>query len=160
MNNFAKKLHETFGDSIAMVPGITRVGAAGARDEREAVEIVEPCPHCKQLPINGVCGCGDACPACRMLPIDGSCECGGLSESVDPEQCAECGMYEMDGTCECKMKEGKKKGPSKKAAKSWIAGTKKFSDKVAKAKRAGVEDPAAFAAWMQHRATGKWPSEK
>ena len=155
-------LRETFGEELPLmgtpigkVPGITSKGAAGARDARESEDV---CPHCGQLPVNGVCGCGDACPVCNMMPVDGCCECSGLNESAAP--CAECGMYEVDGTCECGMKEAKRKGPTKKAAKSWIAGTKKFSDKVAKAKRAGADDPEAFAAWMMHRATGRWPSEK
>lgn len=52
-----------------------------------------------------------------------------------------------------------KKGPSKKQAKSWIEGTKKFSDKVDKAKKMGMKSPSGFAAWMQHKATGEWPSE-
>jgi len=55
--------------------------------------------------------------------------------------------------------EAKKKGPSKKAAKSWVKGTKKFSDKVDKAKKMGMKSPSGFAAWMQHKATGEWPSE-
>ena len=58
------------------------------------------------------------------------------------------------------MAEAKNKGPSKKAAKSWVKGTKKFSDKVAKAKRAGMENPEGFAASMEKAATGKWPSQK
>jgi hypothetical protein len=52
-----------------------------------------------------------------------------------------------------------KKGPSKKGAKNWVKGTKKFSDKVKKAKKAGMKNPEGFAAWMQHKATGKWPSK-
>jgi len=58
------------------------------------------------------------------------------------------------------MGEGKKKGPSKKQAKGFIKGTKKFIDKVAKAKKAGMKNPEGFAATMQHAATGKWPGEK
>ena len=53
----------------------------------------------------------------------------------------------------------KKKAPSKSTAKSWIKGTKKFSDKVKKAKSAGMDNPEGFAAWMQHKATGKWPNK-
>lgn len=59
------------------------------------------------------------------------------------------------------LKEAKKrKGPTKKAAKSWVKGTKTFKDKVKKAKKAGAKSPEGLAAWMQHRATGKWPSEE
>lgn len=96
MNKIARRLHETFGDPIGEVPGITKVGAVGARTE------VKPCPHCGQLPIDGNCGCGESCSACKMLPIDGSCGCGSrLSEATEMEPCSECGMYEIDGTCEC-----------------------------------------------------------
>lgn len=56
--------------------------------------------------------------------------------------------------------EAKKRGPSKAAAKSWVKGTKKFKDKVKKAKSAGMENPEGFAAWMTHKATGAWPSAK
>jgi hypothetical protein len=56
-------------------------------------------------------------------------------------------------------KSHKKKGTSKKAAKSFIKGTKKFSDKVKKAKDAGMENPEGFAAWAMHKATGRWPNE-
>lgn len=57
-----------------------------------------------------------------------------------------------------RMAEGKRKGMTKKGAKAWVKGTKKFSDKVEKAKRAGMDNPEGFAAWAQHKATGKWPS--
>jgi hypothetical protein len=52
------------------------------------------------------------------------------------------------------------KGPSKKAAKSWVKGTKKFSDKVEKAKKAGMKNPEGFAATMEKKATNKWPGQK
>jgi len=74
----------------------------------------------------------------------------------DDMMCQICGMSQDECLCESK----KKKGPSKKAAKSWIKGTKKFSDKVAKAKKAGMKNPEGFAAWMMHKATNKWPNEK
>jgi hypothetical protein len=48
---------------------------------------------------------------------------------------------------------------SKKAAKSWTKGTKKFKDKVNKAKKAGMKNPEGFAAWIEKKATGHWPSE-
>lgn len=48
--------------------------------------------------------------------------------------------------------------PSKKAARSFVKGTKTFKQKEKKAKWA--DDPGAMAAWMQHRATGEWPHRK
>lgn len=53
----------------------------------------------------------------------------------------------------------KKKGPSKKTAKKILRGTKTFKDKI-KRVSGWAEDPAAAAAWMMHKATGKWPSQK
>ena len=53
----------------------------------------------------------------------------------------------------------KKKGPSKKTAKKILRGTKTFAQKMKKVS-GWAEDPAAAAAWMIHRATGKWHSEK
>ncbi len=50
-------------------------------------------------------------------------------------------------------------GPSKKTAKKILKGTKTFKDKVKKVKK-WAKDPEAAAAWMMHKATGKWPSEK
>jgi hypothetical protein len=54
--------------------------------------------------------------------------------------------------------EAKKKGPSKKAAKGWVKGTKTFKQKVNKAKKIpGIDNPEGFAASTEHKATGKWP---
>jgi hypothetical protein len=53
----------------------------------------------------------------------------------------------------------KKKGPSKKTAQKILRGTKTFKQKMKKVEK-WAEDPAAAAAWMMHKATGKWPSEK
>ena len=53
----------------------------------------------------------------------------------------------------------KRKGPSKKTAKKILKGTKTFKDKVKKVS-GWAKDPEAAAAWMMHKATGKWPSEK
>jgi hypothetical protein len=53
----------------------------------------------------------------------------------------------------------KKKGPSKKTAQKILRGTKTFKDKVKKVEK-WADDPEAAAAWMMHKATGKWPSEK
>jgi hypothetical protein len=49
-------------------------------------------------------------------------------------------------------------GPSKKTAKKILKGTKTFKDKVKKVKK-WAKDPEAAAAWMMHKATGKWPGE-
>ena len=73
---------------------------------------------------------------------------------------AGCGCGKSEGVCECGMTEAKKqKGPSKKAAKKILKGTKTFKQKMQKVS-GWAEDPAAAAAWMMHKATGKWPSEK
>jgi hypothetical protein len=58
-----------------------------------------------------------------------------------------------------KRKSSEKKGPSKKAAQKILRGTKTFKQKMQKVS-SWAEDPAAAAAWMMHKATGKWPSEK
>lgn len=76
-----------------------------------------------------------------------------------------CHEDDMDEGEYCKFEDesdadDKRKGMTKKGAQSWVKGTKKFSDKVAKAKKAGMKNPEGFAAWAQHKATGKWPSEQ
>ena len=83
----------------------------------------------------------------------------GVSESVDP--CSECGMMPVEGEgCGCThLEEAKKKGPSKKTAKKILRGTKSFKDKMEKVS-GWAEDPAAAAAWMTKKATGKWPSQE
>jgi hypothetical protein len=81
-----------------------------------------------------------------------------MSEGVEP--CSEFGMYEVEGSCGCThMEEAKKKGPSKKTAQKILRGTKTFKDKVKKVS-GWADEPEAAAAWMMHKATGKWPSEK
>lgn len=55
--------------------------------------------------------------------------------------------------------EAKGMGPNKKAAQKILKGTKTFKQKMKKVEK-WAEDPAAAAAWMMHKATGKWPSEK
>lgn len=55
--------------------------------------------------------------------------------------------------------EAKGKGPTKKTAQKILKGTKTFKQKMKKVEK-WAEDPAAAAAWMMHKATGKWPSEK
>jgi hypothetical protein len=81
-----------------------------------------------------------------------------MFEGVEP--CDECGMYEVEGSCGCThMEEAQNKGPSKKTAKKILRGTKTFADKMTKVS-GWADEPAAAAAWMMHKATGKWPSEK
>lgn len=58
-----------------------------------------------------------------------------------------------------KKKKSKNKGPTKKTAQKILRGTKSFKQKVQKVKK-WADDPEAAAAWMMHKATGKWPSEK
>ncbi len=84
---------------------------------------------------------------------------GVPDERADEEKmCEGCGCSQ--GVCECGMTEAKKgKGPSKKTAKKILKGTKTFKQKMQKVS-GWAEDPAAAAAWMMHKATGKWPSEK
>lgn len=145
----------------------------------------ESCPVCNSSP----CQCGKeegvVCPSCEMMSpeIDSPCscelnlseakshcegcgmsedvcECGYMNELTDEARCNECGMDES--VCECGyMNEAKKKGkgPSKKTAKKILRGTKTFKDKMKKVS-GWASDPAAAAAWMMHKATGKWPSEK
>ena len=55
--------------------------------------------------------------------------------------------------------EAKKKGPTKKTAQKILKGTKTFKDKVKKVEK-WADEPEAAAAWMMHKATGKWPGEK
>lgn len=126
------------------------------------------CQSCGMMPtdMGGECSCGGSCPVCGQLPIEiggsSECDCG---EHHELETCDECGMDEK--MCECgygeldeaKRKKGKKKGPSKKTAKKILKGTKTFAQKMQKVS-SWAENPAAAAAWMTHKATGKWPSEK
>lgn len=147
MKNYSELLREKFGEPIGMMAGQPMVGV---RDERADV-----CPHCGELPVDGVCGCGSQCPKCAELPVNDSCGCG-LREGE--KMCDECYMNEE--MCECGMNEAKKKkGPTKKTAQKILRGTKTFKDKMKKVS-SWAEDPAAAAAWMMHKATGKWPSEK
>jgi hypothetical protein len=56
---------------------------------------------------------------------------------------------------------GKKEGRTlqEDGEKDSSCGTKTFKQKMKKVEK-WAEDPAAAAAWMMHKATGKWPSEK
>jgi len=179
-NNLEKTILEMFGEPIGKVPGITTVGAVGVRDMHED-NLGDICPSCGMMSIDGKCGCPEVeqekvcegcglpasqcqcgmksvCPMCGMMPVqlDAPCSCG-LNEVEEGSACGECGMYESE--CKCGMSEAKKKGPSKETAKKILKGTKTFAQKMKKVS-SWAEDPAAAAAWMAHKATGKWPSEK
>jgi hypothetical protein len=81
---------------------------------------------------------------------------GVPDERVNEEKmCEGCGCSES--VCECGMTEARR-GPTKKTAKKILRGTKTFKQKMKKVS-GWAEDPAAAAAWMQHKATGKWPRE-
>lgn len=103
----------------------------------------------------------DTCSSCGMMPEDpeASCECEEMLEGTSV--CDECGMNEA--VCECwdggMSETRRRKGPSSKTAKKILRGTKTFGQKVKKVEK-WADDPAAAAAWMTHKATGKWPSEK
>jgi len=55
------------------------------------------------------------------------------------------------------LEEAEKGGPSPKTAKKMIRG-KSWKEKV-KSTSSWADNPEAAAAWLTHRATGKWPSE-
>ena len=181
MDRFSLRLQEVFGEPIGNYAGDAPVGvpSEGA-----------PCPDCGMMPIDGKCGCdhssgsdegavcsgcgmmvvdgkcgcshetAETCPHCGMLPIGGKCGCDAMTVSVEPStsSCG-CGGGMTQGTCQCGMNEAKKKGPTKKTAQKILRGTKTFKDKMDKVS-SWADDPAAAAAWMMHKATGKWPSEK
>lgn len=154
----SKNLTEMFGEPIGSYAGEP---AAGVRDS------METCSECGMMPLDlestENCGCGahespeeELCSACGMPVSQCSCQ--------DSNVCPLCGMMnlDLDGACSCGgMNEAKKKrkGPSKKAAQKILKGTKSFAEKMKKVS-GWAEEPAAAAAWMQHKATGKWPREK
>jgi hypothetical protein len=167
--DYDDKIGTKIGDEYAGEP------AVGVRDMREA----GVCSECGTMPVDGECECGcmvedkmcsgcgmsmhdcmcdveeDTCSVCSMMPVNNSCGCGLLESE---KTCAECGMKE--GICECGINEAKKKkDPTKKTAQKILRGTKTFKDKMKKVS-GWAKDPAAGAAWMMHKATGKWPSEK
>lgn len=129
-------LQEKFGMPIGTYAGEPLVGV---RDERQLVDSEEPlmCSACGMMPIGGMCGCDQAeeCPRCGMLPAA------------------------TNTPCSCSISEAKKGGPSKKTAKKILRGTKTFKEKMKKVGK-WADDPAAAAAWMMHRAYGKWPAQK
>jgi hypothetical protein len=174
-----KKIREAFGDPIGSYAGDA---PAGVRDNDAT------CNECGMMTVSDEdCGCGgNICDSCGMPADKCTCQdaevcpvCGKMSTSItDPSSCecskpslfevetCECGgMLEKDGTCECgstHLEEGRKKkrkGPSKSTAKKILRGTKTFAQKMKKVS-GWADDPAAGAAWMMHKATGKWPSQK
>jgi hypothetical protein len=182
-NSIQRKLQERFGDPIGSYAGNPPVGVRSETDD-----VV--CPDCGMIPIAGQCGCSaenDVCPSCGMMPIQnkcgcknsineygecaggctsGSCKCTSSPAKESQEKTCECGgSMNEDGVCECgstHLEEGRKKkrkGPSKSTAKKILKGTKTFAQKMKKVS-GWADNPAAGAAWMMHKATGKWPSQK
>jgi hypothetical protein len=151
-------IREAFGEPIGRYAGIAVVGV---RHEPQAEEVTV-CKECGLMPIGGACGCGTYIKnnspvkegrAAKMELGTGSC-----SAREADEPCDQCGMMEVEigQGCGC-VKETK--GPSQKTAKKILKGTKTFKDKMKKVV-GWADDPAAAAAWMMHKATGKWPSEE
>lgn len=165
------------GDSMASW-GAPYTGApVGAPDSRSGAD--EASCGC-----TGQCGCGgsagrtcsmcggmlmtdsDVCDECGMYEAVGdegtvkTCdECGGMYEGSYCVECGRSGMLEAV-ILEAKKHKGKrKKGPSKKTAKKMLKGTKTFAAKVKKVS-SWADNPPAAAAWLMHKATGKWPSQK
>ena len=142
-------LLERFGRPIGESP--STVGVPDERNEAGSMAIsrvVRPVSE------------GEGCAKCGM--DEEVCECDMYEEDLNEKSsCDECGMSEE--VCECSyMSEGRKKGrkgPSKKTAKKILRGTKTFAAKMKKVS-GWADDPAAAAAWMMHKATGKWPRQK
>ena len=170
--------------------GMMHIDNSCGCDHSDKQDDGEICPDCGMQIMDGSCGCeeyeeepiklsivdpvkldpvtikidlGDAlgadaedesaCPECGMMVIDGKCGC-----EQNDEVCPDCGMMPVDGSCGCNMSESKK-GPSAKTARKILRGTKSFKQKMKKVS-SWADDPAAAAAWMTHKAYGKWPSEK
>lgn len=146
-----KTLLERFGRPIGESPS-----TVGVPDERNEAGSMSTARVAHPISEDGTCA------KCGM--DEEGCECNEMYEGAVDElnTCDECGMYE--DVCECSgyMSEGRKKkrkGPSKKTAKKILRGTKTFAQKMAKVS-GWAENPGAAAAWMMHKATGKWPSQK
>ncbi len=86
----------------------------------------------------------------------------GVSDERPREEktCESCGGYN-EGVCECGMTEAgrKDKGPSKATAKKMLKRAKTFKQKKKIASKWAKKSLGGAAAWLQHRATGKWPRE-
>ena len=151
--------------------GVTMGGGGTDYASRHSAKNCDDC-H-RALKPTGVRNGSGVCAACKTDTApkrDLNLYRGPVKESEDGGRhpghassctCPDCSRPEDDELLhDDKSLDEKSKGPSKKGAKSFIKGTKKFSDKVAKAKRAGAKNPEGLAAWMMHKATGKWPSKK
>lgn len=170
MDKYNKILEEAFGEPIKLAitepvklePVQVKISldddVLGAEEHEDSV-----CPDCGMMSVDGQCGCehssgsdeGAVCPGCGMMVVDGQCGC----EHEETQPCDSCGMMPLPGSpCGCGMQEAKK-GPTASTAKKILRGTKSFKDKMKKVS-SWAEDPAAAAAWMTHKAYGKWPSEK
>jgi hypothetical protein len=128
-----RKLNERFGLPIGRYAGEPLVGV---RDER----MVEPCPHCGMLSVNGTCGCEhehDVCEKCGMMPqnVESTCECGLMEGS---STCSQCGMSEA--TCECGMNENDMEEVAPPGHEKMVKGLKKAD---------AVENPWAVA-WAHY----------
>lgn len=171
MESVCARLLETFGEPIGDVP--STVGVPDERDlneTRNRVSSKEIEVTWEDLFVNNMeeptvdelaSWLGStpeaveaALPKWLIIDDEGYVLDGGMSSRANNNPPEKSGVFRRG---DLKMAEGK--GMSKKGAKSWIKGTKKFSDKVAKARRAGMKNPEGFAAWAQHKATGKWPRE-
>jgi len=171
MDKYSKMLEEAFGEPIKLAitepvklePVQVKISldddVLSAEEHEDGV-----CPDCGMMSVDGQCGCdhssgsdeGAVCPGCGMMVVDGKCGC----EHEEAQPCDSCGMMPMpDAPCGCGMQEAKKSGPTAATAKKILRGTKTFKDKMKKVS-GWADDPAAAAAWMMHKATGKWPSEK
>lgn len=141
-------LEERFGRPIGTYAGEP---LAGVRDEREDLpETIEECKKCEMLPIEDQCGCGEEkCEGCGMTASQCTCP--------QSDVCPVCGMMKVPmglsigPSCSCGMHEGKRKGPSKKAARKILRGAGSFSEKM-KRVSGWAEDPAAGAMWMTMKA--------
>lgn len=155
---FGDPIDSKMGTKIGDVPGIKVVGAVGARDLDED-GMGDICPTCGMMSVAGKCGCmpsEQSCEGCGLPVSQCVCDMSGV--------CPACGMMatQIEQPCGCAMTEAKKKkqkGPSKKTAKKILKGADTFAKKMEKVS-GWAENPAAAAAWMMHKATGKWPREK
>lgn len=145
-----------FGDPIGSYAGNAPVGALSE---------LSCCPSCGSLPIEGETCCdgmGASMCSCGCGMPEG--ECAGAIDYMGAP-CMNCGMMpeELGAQCGCVMAEAKrrkkKKGPTKKGAAKILKGADTFAQKMKKVS-GWAENPPAAAAWMMHKATGKWPSEK
>jgi len=103
----------------------------------------------------------DVCPTCGMMMVDGEYGCAVENLETCPGRgmlADQCACEDESVMCGCGMREAKQ-GPTAKTAKKILRGTKTFKEKMKKVS-GWADDPAAAAAWMMHKATGKWPSEK